>query len=242
MQGILKSVLIVAALAVVGYIGWTIFVEGTKPVSAGMSQSVQLAQTQAQSMNYAINSVSVAVTAPSAQTTTATKGSSESRSSSTTKAEPVEVASIADLDTLLIVWEPRYNAAKLAHAKFKSSIANAKNRAEEYFAQQQVITERMQDPDNLDRARQEDEADRQLYEQWKERANAALETADQIVVQLDDMNENLKKMELRAGFVFDASSLIEMPAAVAELNHQLADFQTSSENIKAVTRSPFETR
>ena len=153
---------------------------------------------------------------------------------------PVEVAEITNLNALMIAWSPRYDAAKLAYAKFEASITNAKARAAEYFARQQALTESMQDPSNRAKAEQEDAAEMLLYWQWEARADAALETAAKIGVQLDDMDTNLKKMKERADFVFDTSAFQEVPESISELNLQLADFQTSSENIKAVAGSPFE--
>ena len=79
-----------------------------------------------------------------------------------------------------------------------------------------------------------------LYRQWAARADAARKSAAKIVIQLDDMDANLRKMELRADFVFDASAFGEVPAAVSELNQQLFDFQVASENIKLAADSPFE--
>ena len=171
-----------------------------------------------------------------ALTSVSTLGSSPERPAR--KTESGGVAEIADLDSLLSEWRPRYDEAKLAYTKFSASLTNTKSRVADYFAQQQALTEGMQDPENKAKARQQDEAEMLLYRQWQARADAALQTATEIVIQLDDMDANLKKMELRADFVFDMSS--SLPEVVIELNAQLADFQTSSDNIRAVSGSPFE--
>ena len=139
-------------------------------------------------------------------------------------------------------WEPRYDAAKTAYVKFHASIMNAKSRASSYFAQQRALTEQMRDPDNQAKARLEDEADLALYRQWEAQADQALEKADEIGIQLDDMDANLRKMELRADFVFDTSAFLEIPQDIEELNLQLFDFQVASENIKLSAGSPFETQ
>ena len=188
-----------------------------------MSQSLHIAQSQAQNMNQALTSVS-------------TVGSSPERPAQ--KKESGGLAELADLDSLLSEWRPRYDEAKLAYTKFSASLANTKSRVADYFAQQQALTEGMRDPENKARARQQDEAEMLLYRQWQARADAALQTATEIVIQLDDMDANLRKMELRADFVFDTSP--SLPEVVIELNAQLADFQTSSDNIRAVSGSPFE--
>ena len=220
MQGTLRFILVAVAAGVIGYIGWTVYGEGTKPASAKMSESLLIAQSQAQNMNEALTSVSTVGRTPSSKT------------------ESVGVAGIADLDSLLSEWRPRYDEAKLAYTKFSASLANTKGRVADYFAQQQALTDGMRDPENKAKARQQDEAEMLLYRQWQARADAALQTATEIVIQLDDMDTNLRKMELRADFVFDTS--LSLPEAVIELNAQLADFQTSSDNIRAVSGSPFE--
>lgn len=244
MQEILKYILIVVAAAVLGYIGWAIYGEGTRNASARMSESVQLAQTQAQNMNSALTNVSAVGSASrnAAATSAGDTGDTQKPQPSTLVAAPVEVAEITDINALMIEWSPRYEVAKLAYAKFEAAIANAKSRAADYFAQQQAITASMRDPANQAKAQQEDTAEMLLYRQWEARADAALKTAAKIGIQLDDMDANLKKMELRADFVFDTSAFQEVPEAINELNLQLVDFQASSENIKAVSGSPFEAR
>ena len=241
MQNVFKYILIAVAAGVVSYIGLTIYGEGTRTAAASMAESVQLAQAQADNMTTALTSVSTVGNASTNQIVAQTERGS-SQGSAIRIIAPVEVAEIANLDALLIRWRPRYEAAKLAHAKFDASIANAKNRAVGYFAQQRALTRSMQNPDNRARAEQEDDAEMLLYRQWEAQADGALRKAAEIITQLDDMDANLMKMELRADFVFDTSAFVEVPQAIGELNQQLADFQVSSENIKAIAGSPFEVR
>ena len=224
MQEVLKFILVAVSAGVIGYIGWTVYGEGTRTASAGMSESLQMAQGQAQNMNRALTSVS-------------TVGSDQDPPARII--ESGGVVEITDLNALQSEWRPRYDSAKLAYAKFNASIANTKSRAADYFAQQQALTEGMRDTDNKAKAQQQDEAEMLLYRQWKARADAALKTATEIGFQLDDMDANLKKMDLRADFVFDTSAFLEVPEAVIELNRQLTDFQTSSDNIRAVSGTPF---
>lgn len=224
MQEVLRFVLVAVATGVIGYIGWTVYGEGTRPASARMSESLQIAQNQAQGMNLALTSVSNVGSSQESPPGIISSGG---------------LAEITDLSVLQSEWRPRYDAAKLAHAKFSSSISNAKNGAADYFAQQQAITAGMRDPENKAKAQQQDDAEMLLFRQWEARADAALRTATEIGIQLDDMDANLKKMELRADFVFDTSVFLEVPEAVNELNDQLAAFQISSENIRTVSGSPF---
>ena len=236
MQEALKFILVAVSAGVIGYIGWTVYGEGTQTTAARMSESVHLAQAQAQNMNQSLTNVSVigkAGLSALPQDTTP---------SSIQAVATLEVTEIANLETLMAEWKPRYDAAKLSYAKFHASITNAKSRAADYFAQQQALTQSMRDPDNKAKAELEDEAELALYRRWQAQADLALEKADKIGIQLDDMNANLNKMELRADFVFDTSAFLGVPEAINELNLQLFEFQVASENIKLTAGSPFEAR
>ena len=112
----------------------------------------------------------------------------------------------------------------------------------DYLAQQQALTEQIQNPENQSNARREDEREISLYWQWEAKADSTLHTAAQIGIQLDDMDAYLRKLSLRADFVFDPSQFQDVPKAIVDLNRQLADFQAASENIKAATSSPFEVK
>ena len=234
MQDTLKFLLIAVSAAVIGYVAWTVYGEGITPASARMSESVHLAQAQAQNMNQSLVDVG---TIGRAGHSVVSQGTTSAR---ITAPVSVGVAEIARLDDLLVEWRPRHEIAKMGYTKFDASITNAKSRAAEYFAQQQALTEGMRDPSNRAKAQREDEVEMVLYLQWVERAEAALKSAGKIIIQLDDMDSNLRKMELRADFVFDASAFNEVPGAIDELNQLLFDFQVASENIKLAAGSPFE--
>ena len=240
MQNTIKLLLIAISAAVIGYMAWTVYGEGVKPASARMSESVQMTQAQAQNMNQSLMDVSTIGEAGQSVGSQVTAPSQVNTPSIVNTPIPVSVAEITSLDDLLAEWRPRYATVKLARTKFVASIANAKSLAAQYFAQQEAITERMRDPNNRAKAQLEDESEKALYLQWEARADAALKSTDKIVIQLDDMDSNLRKMELRADFVFDASEFNEIPTAIDGLGQQLSDFQVASENIKLAVGSPFE--
>lgn len=232
MQDILKFLLIAISAAVIGYVGWTVYGEGTKTANARMSESVHFAQAQAQNTNQSLTEAGMVGQAGQSVLSQGTVPAA--------MGTPHGIAVITNLDELLIEWRPRYEAATRAYARFDASIANAMSRAEEYFAQQQAITDGIRDLTKQANARLEDEADMALYRQWELRADSALKEATNFIIGLDDMDAILRKMELRADFVFDATAFTEVPAAITELNQQLFDFQVASENIKLTARSPFE--
>lgn len=231
-RGTLKYALIVVAAAVIGYAGLTVYGEITETEAATMSDSVRLAENQAENMNRSLGDVTVFA------------GVNPAGNASETGSQPetVEIAKITNIGTLIDRWEPRYDDAKLAYVKFEASIDTAKASAAGYFAAQQALTERINDPSTKAQAREDDEHDLALYRQWEMQADSALAKARAIGKQLDDMDASLRKLELRTDFVFDTSSFREVPVAILELNAELSEFKAASETIRAATASPFEAK
>ena len=226
----LKYVLIVVVVAVIAYAALSVYGEVTETEAARMSDSVALSENQAANMNRALGEVSVFAA-----------GSSGGNPSETgLQTQNSEISKITSIDELIGRWEPRYEGAKLAYVKFEAAIDNAKASAAGYFAAQQAVTERINDPEIKAQAREDDDRDLTLYRQWEAQANLALAKARAIGMQLDDMDASLRKLELRTDFVFDSSSFREVPAAILELNAELSEFRAASETIRAATESPFE--
>lgn len=228
----LKYTLIIVVVAVIGYAALTVYGEVTQTEAARMSDSVQLAENQAENMNRALGDVS------------AFAGGNTAGNASETGSQPTtaEIARITSIDVLMNRWEPRYDDAKLAYVKFEAAIDSAKASAAGYFATQQALTERINDPATKAQARQDDERDLALYRQWESQADSALAKARAIGMQLDDMDASLRKLELRTDFVFDTTSFQEVPAAILELDAELSEFRAASETIREVTASPFKAR
>ena len=228
----LKYTLIIVVVAVIGYGALTVYGEVTQTEAARMTDSVRLAENQAENMNRALEDVSVFA------------GGSPGNAASEAGSQPdtAEIAKITSIDVLIDRWEPRYDDAKLAYVKFEAAIDNAKASAAGYFATQQALTERINDPTTKAKAHDDDERDLALYRQWESQADSALAKARAIGRQLDDMDASLRKLELRADFVFDTSAFQEVPAAILELNAELSEFKAASETIRAATESPFEAR
>lgn len=228
----LKYTLIIVVVAVIGYAALTVYGEVTQTEAARMSDSVQLAENQAENMNRALGDVSVFA-----------RGNPGGNASEVgSQPATAEIAKIASIDVLIDRWEPRYDNAKLAYVKFEAAVDSAKASAAGYFATQQALTERINDPATKAQARQDDERDLALYRQWESQADSALTKARAIGRQLDDMDASLRKLALRSDFVFDASSFQEVPAAILALDAELSEFRAASETIREATASPFEAR
>ena len=221
---LLKYVVLASAAGIIAYIGLTAYGEVTQAEAAKMSQSVQLAQAQAQGMNQALTNVSSLGSADQQQPASTVDNDSAGLSaqgatpnsfanidrdrntggagvSTVTQPQPSatpDIASITSIDTLIAEWRPSYDAAKVAYVKFEASVNNAKSQASAYFAKQHALTNQIRDPENQAKARNEDEWELDLYLQWESQADAALNMASEIGIQLDDMDASLRKTELRA--------------------------------------------
>ena len=171
---LLKYVVLGVAAGIIGYVGLTAYGEVSQTEAAKMSESVQLAQTQAQNMNQALTDVSNFGIADQQQPADAVgtrqrptevqdappKSFADIDSNQTTGADgltsvnqpqptpPPDIASITSIDVLISKWQPSYDAAKVPYVKFEASINNAKSQAAGYFIKQQAFTEQIRDPDN----------------------------------------------------------------------------------------------
>ena len=156
---LLKYVVLGVAAGIIGYVGLTAYGEVSKTEAAKMSDSVQLAQTQAQNMNQALTDVRHIGTAgqqqpadvvanqqrPAEAQDAPPKSFAEIDSSHTSggagrasvtqpqTTPPPDIARITSIDVLIAEWQPSYDAAKVAYVKFEASINNAKGQAAGYF-------------------------------------------------------------------------------------------------------------
>lgn len=245
----LKILIAAAAIAVIGYVGYTLYNQTSEDAGMRLSQSVALAQTERRNLNNAFTQVqnTISPTAPQSipappapQNVPAAPAPAPATATPLPTATPVVISQITDIDTLIANWEPRYNSAIAAHASFTAAIASAKAAAEGYFSQQEAITERYQTDEARQKAVAQDVEDRRLYAVWETKADAALEKSTNIMAKLSDMDLTLDKIKLREGFQFDPNALTEVVAPIQELNADLGDFEIASDNIRVQVGSPFQ--
>ncbi len=151
------------------------------------------------------------------------------------------IGQITDISTLLDEWSPSYQQAQTGYRRFDAAIIVAENSADAYFAAQRALTERFHNQDVQTRARADDDAEFQQYEQWRERASGVRAEALEIMHRLSDMDTTLKKLKLRSGFSFDVGGFSEVPSDILALEEELAQFRIASDNIRDVIASPFDT-
>ena len=155
-------------------------------------------------------------------------------------AEQTNVSEVVSIEALIGLWEPRYAASQTAYEKFNSAIVLAEQQAEAYFSAQRALAERYHDEGRKSLAIQRADEEYALYQTWQDKAHLIRDEANTILRRLDDMDTDLRLLELTSGFSFDTEAFETIPIEISELNHSLDDFQIASENIRAVTKSPFE--
>ena len=153
-----------------------------------------------------------------------------------------QAAEISGISELIGEWAPRYALARTAYVKFYSAITAAEERAEAYFASQRALTEKYNDPDKRARAQAYDEEDYAFYGEWRDQARRAHTHAQEIMNRLDDMDTDLKKLELSSEFSFDGGAFNEVPMSITLLDEELEQFRIASENIRRITASPFQSQ
>lgn len=214
MRTSLRATVTIFAVAVLALGGWLAYGEFGASAAADFDQSVGMVYHQTDRMSGTLGDTKTFV--------------------------ETEVAAITSISALLAEWTPKYNSARSAYTRFDAAIVAAEARAEDYFASQRLLTERYHDPERRASAEQRDESDYALYEQWRGQAHSARDNAWNILKRLDDMDTDLRKLELTSEFSFDSGKFREVPLAITSLDDELEQFQAASENIREITASPFE--
>ena len=216
LRRLLKTAVALAVLATVLGFAWLAYGQYNTSEAVHFDQSVKVVHDQSENMSVAFGETGNFV--------------------------DTEIAAVTDISRLIGEWTPRYNRAQTAYAIFDAAVVAAEARAEEYFMAQRALTGAYNDDVRRAQAQAEDEADYRLYLAWRDRAHSVRARAKEITNRLHDMNIDLQKLELAAGFSFDASGFSEVPSDILALDDELQQFQIASQNIRQITASPFEVK
>ena len=215
LAGILKWVSIAAVVAVVAGIGWIAYGKVNTAEAAQLDESMSMVQYQTAGMSQALADTGRLV----AET---------------------NVAEVTDINALLGLWQPRYAEAQSAFTKLDSAIAFAEQQADGYFIAQRALTAQYNDPERKALWQARDDAFFADYQEWQQDAHIIRDEASAILRKLNDIDIDLRKLELDSGFSFTGATIDAVPAEISSLNNELNQFDLASENIRAITRSPFE--
>ena len=150
-----------------------------------------------------------------------------------------DISSVTDISELLARWTPKYDAANAAYLRFHAAINLAEERAEAYFAAHRAFTERYHDPVRKAQRQAHDDAVYAGYVRWRDQAHRTRADARSILNRLDDMDTDLQKLKLSTEMTFDVGGFSDVPVEITDLEAELAEFQTASDNIRELMVSPF---
>lgn len=160
--------------------------------------------------------------------------------STSTIVEELVTNTDAGIDEVLAEWTPRYEQAKLVHAKFEASVAGAKARARAYLQSQRQLTARyVNEPARL-RAEQDDLEEQRMFEAWAARADKILDDTRGVMNAFNDLDIDLQKVKLRTDFTFASHVYMDVPTEIKSLQIELDTFKAESERLRLSTSSPFQ--
>lgn len=160
--------------------------------------------------------------------------------STSTIVEELVTNTDAGIDEVLAEWTPKYEQAKLVHAKFEASVAGAKARARAYLQSQRQLTARyVNEPARL-RAEQDDLEEQRMFEAWAARADKVLDDTRGVMNAFNDLDIDLQKVKLRTDFTFASHVYMDVPTEIKSLQIELDTFKAESERLRLSTSSPFQ--
>ena len=213
LSSVFKFATIASLILVVVALGWLIYGERNVSQASQLSDGMEMVHHQTAKVGVAVNA--------------------------TGKLMEVDVSGINNIADLIADWTPRYRAAKAAFNKFDLAIQAAEEQAPIYFQSQRDLTAKIHDDDRRNQAEMIDDAHYEQYEQWQSLAHEVRNQAQLVIFRLDDTDIDLQKLELLSEMSFDAMGFREVPKEIVALDRELEQFQTASENIRAITESPF---
>ena len=146
--------------------------------------------------------------------------------------DPSPTEYINAVQQLQRAWAPRYERAVDEYIRFAYRIDHADAMAVKYFKVQENLTTHISNPQDRQRAREIDAAEREVYMDWRDQAFATLTQAKSIMSDLDDMNIIITKQSLSAHFAALYEDFQAIPPAITLLHKELEKFREESNRIQ----------
>ena len=140
---------------------------------------------------------------------------------------------VAAIENLRETWSPRYRQAEEEHRRLTYRIEHADRAAEQYFSVQTELTGHIKNREERRRAEASDQAEMEVYRQWRAQAHRTMNQADRIMDDLHDMDIRITKQLLSASFASVYRDFLELPVAIRDLHRDLEQFRIRSEEIGA---------
>ena len=140
---------------------------------------------------------------------------------------------VAAIENLRDTWSPRYRQAEEEHRRLAYRIEHADRAAKQYFSVQTELTGYIKNREERRRAEASDQAEMEVYRQWRAQAHQTMNQADRIMDDLHDMDIRITKQLLSASFASVYRDFLELPVAIRDLHRDLEQFRIRSEEIGA---------
>lgn len=125
-------------------------------------------------------------------------------------------------------WTPLFEQAHRDYEEMNVRITLAKATADEYFAQQQSLTETINDPEFRAELVASDLAQHKAFTDWSVKADGLAEAAYNMMRDMEDVDVFIAKANLSAHFVALQKSTSALPVSMTALNEQLEQFRTAT--------------
>lgn len=130
-------------------------------------------------------------------------------------------------------WEPLYLKAHEDYKILNTRIDLAKSTSTEYFKQQAALTDDFNDPDLRNRMRESDLREQEIFNSWVSKADDIAALAYDVMQDMQDVDTYIAKTNLSAHFAALQNATGSLPASLEQLELQLADFVTATDELNS---------
>lgn len=130
-------------------------------------------------------------------------------------------------------WEPLYLQAHEDYKLLNTRIELAKSTSTEYFKQQAALTEDFNNPDLRARMRKSDLREQEIFNSWVTKADDIAALAYDVMQDMQDVDTYIAKTNLSAHFAALQNATGSLPASLEQLELQLADFVTATDELNS---------
>ena len=133
------------------------------------------------------------------------------------------------LEALVESWGPGYAQAKADIDRFEHRFRTSEDRLREYFDEQTVLTEGVNDQNLRTELQRRDEDERAAYRRWTTEGRKLLDRALAMRSELDDMGIVIRKQQLTVSMLSQYTRESSIPKSAESLYRSLGEFRLQSD-------------
>ena len=133
------------------------------------------------------------------------------------------------LEALVESWGPGYAQAKADIDRFEHRFRTSEDRLREYFDEQTVLTEGVNDQNLRTELQRRDEDERAAYRRWTTEGRKLLDRALAMRNELDDMDIVIRKQQLTVSMLSQYTRESSIPKSAESLYRSLGEFRLQSD-------------